>query len=44
MSGSTEVRSEPGVGSTFTINLPVPFGAPARSDFARPALVLVSRT
>ena len=44
MSGSLRTSVEPGVGSTFTISLPVPVGAPARPDGARPSFVLVSRT
>jgi two-component system sensor histidine kinase BaeS len=44
MGGSTEVRSEVGVGSTFTIHLPLPEGMVAPVDGARPAFVLISRT
>ncbi len=44
MGGSAGVRSERGVGSTFTISLPVPAGTPAPAEGARPAFVLISRT
>jgi signal transduction histidine kinase len=44
MHGSTEARSEVGVGSTFTIHLPLPEGMVAPAEGARPAFVLISRT
>ena len=44
MDGSTEARSEVGVGSTFTIHLPLPEGMVAPAEGARPAFVLISRT
>jgi len=44
MGGSTEVRSEPGVGSAFAVNLPLPSGTTAPTAAARPAFVLISRT
>jgi two-component system sensor histidine kinase BaeS len=44
MHGSVDVRSEPGVGSTFTLLLALPPGTPAPEDSRRPAFVLVART
>ncbi len=44
MAGSAEVRSEPGVGSTFTINLQVPEGTPSAPDGGRPEFVLIARS
>jgi len=44
MGGSTEARSEPGVGSTFTILLPRPIGASAPPKERRPAFVRVARS
>ncbi len=44
MGGSAEVRSEPGVGSTFTINLQVPEGTPSAPDGGRPEFVLIARS
>jgi signal transduction histidine kinase len=44
MGGSAGVRSERGVGSTFTIELPLPDGAPVRTVGTRPAFVLISRS
>ncbi len=44
MGGAAEAHSEPGVGSTFALTLPLPAGTPPSHHGARPAFVRVTRS
>ena len=44
MNGAVSVRSEVGVGATFTISLPLPAGAAPAAEHRRPAFVRVARS